>query len=141
VVIPRMRLALKRSTESWGVAVSARAARCGLPHHSAMANEYCPSSSTVARHTINDLVSVHSRGCLARPFCEAVLTGLSNAMAAFLNLEASPRAALWDAIPPYQSKRAVAVANCGAGTSPPVPAAQKDWLGRKTTRRAGIVTS
>jgi hypothetical protein len=40
---------LRRSARSHSVAVMTNGARAGLPHHSATAKEYCPSSSTVAQ--------------------------------------------------------------------------------------------
>jgi hypothetical protein len=49
-------LALPRSAESRGVVASATGARRRLRYHSATANEYCPSSSTVARHKIKGLL-------------------------------------------------------------------------------------
>jgi hypothetical protein len=46
---------VKRSAESRAVAFSATAVGRRLPHHSATASEYCPSSSTVARQNYQQI--------------------------------------------------------------------------------------
>lgn len=51
------KLVSKRSAPWEAVAVSATGARRRRQHHSATANEYCPSSSAVVRHIFHDLAS------------------------------------------------------------------------------------
>jgi len=54
---PRYRgFAKKRSAESQAIAVLTIDAHNRLLNHSAIAKEYCPSSSTVARHVAQEVV-------------------------------------------------------------------------------------
>jgi hypothetical protein len=53
----------KRSTKSQAAAVSATEAHRRLKYHCAMAKEYCPSSSTVARHFGCDAAVERRRFC------------------------------------------------------------------------------
>jgi hypothetical protein len=60
--------AIDSSARSQAVAISAIEARDGPRHHSATANEYCPSSSTVARQSTPE----HAMGRARVRFCTGV---------------------------------------------------------------------